>query len=90
MDEIKLEAREYLNYLRSANQILRLARFQGKECVCHGDALILNERDGIAVMLEDCGCPKESGIRAGNLVNYVTHPEAEPKIVGSPASVRAP
>jgi len=89
MDEIKLEARDYLNHLRAAAQILRLARYKGSECVGRGHALILNDVDRVAVMLEDCGDAADSGIRAGELVNYIVHPEAEPKLVGSPASIRA-
>jgi hypothetical protein len=88
MDDIRLEARDYLNHLKGDGQILRLARYQGSECVGRGQALILNEDDRIAVMLEDCADPADTGIRAGDLVNYLTHPEAEPKLVGSPASIR--
>jgi hypothetical protein len=88
MDEIRLEARDYLNHLKSGGQILHLARFKGSECVGRGYALILTEEDRVAVMLEDCGDPMDTGIRAGDLVNYVTHPEAESKAVGSPASIR--
>ncbi len=86
MADIKLEARDFLNYLQSGGRILRLARFEGLECVGRGQALILSDEDRIAVMLENCG---DSGVRAGDLVNYFIHPEAEPKIVGSPASIRA-
>ena len=66
-------------------QILLMARYRGGVCVGRGQALILNTVDRVAVMLEDCG---DTGVRAGNLVNYIVHPEAEPMIVGSPASCR--
>ena len=33
MADIKLEARDFLNYLQSGGRILRLARFEGLECV---------------------------------------------------------
>ena len=66
-----------------------MARYRETECVGRGHALILNDEDRVAVMLEDCGDPGDSGVRAGNLVNYLIHPEAEPKIVGNPASIVA-
>ena len=89
MDEIRLEARDYLNHLQAGEEILFMARYREDECVGRGRALILNGEDRVAVMLEDCGEPDVSGIRAGNLVNYIVHPEAEPKIVGNPASISA-
>ena len=49
---------------------------------------IIDEEHQIAVMLEDCGSPSETGIHNGYIVKYVLHPESEPKIVGSPASIR--
>jgi hypothetical protein len=88
MEEIHLEARDYLNYLQAGGRILTLARFREDECIARGRALILNDEDRVAVMLEDCGDPAFSGVRAGNLVNYILHPEGDPKIVGNPASVR--
>lgn len=89
MSVIKLEARDYLNYLQSGKRIRRLAMYKGTKCVGRGQALVLSEDDRIAVMLEDCGDPADSGVLAGNLVNYVDHPENESRIVGTPASVRA-
>lgn len=82
---IRLEARDYLNYLKSNGRIIRMARFNGDKSVGTGDALILNDEDHIAIMLTNCGDPSDTGIRAGDLVNFVGHPEAITKIVGSPA-----
>ena len=89
MDEIRLEARDYLNHLTAEGQILRLVCFRDAECVGRGRGLVLNHDDRVPVMLEDCGDAEDSGIHAGDRVNYVTHPEAEPKLVGRPASVRS-
>jgi hypothetical protein len=87
MDENRFEARDYLNRLQKS--ILVMACYREDRCVGRGHALILNGDDRVAIMLEDCGDPAESGIRAGNLVNYIIHPEvSEPKIVGNPASIR--
>ena len=88
MGKITLEARDYLNHLQSENRILHLVHFIGEYPDGRGRALVLNDEDRVAVMLEDCGDPTESGIHAGDLVNYVLHPEGEPKIVGSPATLR--
>jgi hypothetical protein len=88
MDEIELEARDYLSRLTAGGQILCLARYESDQCIGRGRALVLAEQHRVAVMLEDCGDPRDSGIRAGNLVNYQTHPEAEPMVVGNPASIR--
>ncbi len=85
---IHLEARDYLNHLQAGGRILFLARFREDECIGRGRALILNDEDRVAVMLEPCGEPKNSGVDAGDLVNYTVHTEAEPKIVGNPASIR--
>jgi hypothetical protein len=88
MARITFEARDYLNRLKDENCILRLVHFIGEYPDGRGQALVLNDEDRVAVMLEDCGDPTVSGIRAGDLVNYVTHPEGEPKIVGTPATIR--
>mgnify|MGYP001226979176 CR=1 FL=1 len=88
MSEIKLEARDYLNHLNSNKQIIRLARYDGSSCIGRGHALILSDVDQVAVMLEDCGYSEDTKIFAGNLVNYLLHPEAEPKLVGTPATIR--
>jgi hypothetical protein len=83
-----MEAREYLDLLKDENAILRLAHYLEDTCDGRGHAVILDEEHQIAVMLEDCGSPEKTGIRAGYLVKYVLHPESEPKIVGSPATIR--
>lgn len=88
MIHLRLEARDYLNHLESSGQIIYLARFKEAECIGRGHALILNADDCVAVMLEDCGSPEITGVRAGYLVNYHSHPEAEPKMIGSPATIR--
>ena len=83
---MKFEARDYLNYLQEEGEILRLARYDAEQCIGRGRALVLSREDGVAVMLEDCG--STTGIRGGDIVNFVEHPEAETKLVGSTASVR--
>lgn len=77
-----MDAKEYLDLLKDEKAIIRLAHFTDHQCDGRGHAVILDEEHQIAVMLEVCG---DSGIRAGHIVKYVIHPEAEPKIVGTPA-----
>ena len=82
-----MEAKEYLDFLRDENAILPLAHYDGDRCDGRGDALIINEEHQIAVMLKDCGDPDTTLVKSGAIVKFVRHPEAEPKIVGSPAYV---
>lgn len=83
-----MEAREFLDAAEDAGLILRLAHYIGSECVGRGPALVVDHEGNIAVMLENCGNPSVTGIRAGDIVGFFPHPEAEPRIAGSPASVR--
>jgi hypothetical protein len=82
-----MEAREFLDLLRDDQRILRLAHYANDECDGRGNAVILDEGNHIAVMLEDCGDPVATLVKAGALVKYFEHREAEPRIVGSPAYV---
>jgi hypothetical protein len=84
----KMEAREYLDLLKDDKGILCLAQYSGDACDGRGHAVIINEEHRIAVMLEDCGFPDQTGVRAGYLVKFVLHPEGEPKILGTPATIR--
>lgn len=80
-----MEAKEYLDLLRDDEAIIRLAHYDGDRCDGRGSAVIIDEEHQIAVMLLDCGDPEATGVRAGAIVKYFPHPEAEPRIVGSPA-----
>jgi len=82
-----MEPREFLDLLRDDQQILCLAHYANDECDGRGNAVILDEENHIAVMLQDCGDPVATLVRAGALVKYFEHPEAEPRIVGRPAYV---
>ena len=80
-----MEAKEYLDLLKDKKAILRLAHYSGDACDGRGRAVIINEEHRVAIMVEDCGNPDRTGIKAGAVVNFILHPEAEPKLVGSPA-----
>lgn len=83
-----MDAREYLDLLVDENAIIRLKHYAGDSCDGRGRAVIIDDEHQIAVMLEDCGFSEDSGVRAGDIVKFILHPEAEPKIVGSAATVR--
>ena len=78
-----MDAKEYLDLLKDEKAIIRLAHFTEDQCDGRGYAVILDEDHQIAFMLQGCG---DSGVRPGDIIKYVLHPEAEAKIVGSPAS----
>jgi len=80
-----MEAKEYLDLLRDEKAIIRLAHYDGDYCDGRGEAVIIDKEHQIAVMLQDCDDPHRTRIKAGAIVKFITHPEAEPKIVGSPA-----
>jgi hypothetical protein len=67
---------------------VHLAAYNGTACVGRGHALVLDPDNRIAVMLESCGDPADSGYAAGDIVGFFLHPEAEARITGSPARVR--
>lgn len=80
-----MEAKEYLDRLRDKKAIIHLAHYDGDRCDGRGKAFVIDEEHQIAVMLQDCGDPDETLIKAGAVVKFILHQEAEPKIVGSPA-----
>jgi len=84
-----MEAKEYLDLLRDDQEIIRLAHYVDDKCDGRGQAVVIDEGHQIAVMLEDCGSPETTRVKAGAIVKFVTHPEAEPKIVGTPAYAAA-
>jgi hypothetical protein len=84
-----MEAQEFLNQAATKEQIVRLAQLREDGSVSgRGCALIVDEPEMIAIMLEDCGLAKDTGIHAGDIVAFRKHPEAEHRIVGARATVR--
>src|SRR5437867_12762269 len=86
---VVMEAREFLDAARDAGLVLSLVAYDGTEPVGRGRALVLDRDNRIAIMLENCGEPGDSGVAAGDIVGYFLHPEAEARITGSPARIRA-
>ena len=82
-----MDAQEFVNELRDADHITRLAWYANENCIGRGDAIILDPYERVAVMVQDCGDPCQTGIKAGMVVKYGSHPEAERRIIGTPAVV---
>jgi len=82
-----MQAKAYLDHLLEQGKVIRLAHIDGERHVSRGHAIILNQKLQIAIMLEDCGRPSTSGIRAGDIVEYLSLPDAESLIHGSPARI---
>lgn len=82
-----MEAKEYLDLLRDENDIIRLAHYTDDKCDGRGHAVIIDPDHHIAVMMEDCGDANVTLVKAGAVVKFIEHPEAEPKLVGTPAYV---
>lgn len=83
-----MDARAYLTQAKATKRIIRVARYERDRCVGRGYAIIVDEAQLIAVMLEDCGDPDNSRVRAGDLVQYAMYADAELRIEGEPADIR--
>jgi hypothetical protein len=83
-----MEAREFFDKAQSDGSIIQLAHFVGDKCDGRGPALVIDQSNRIAVMLKNCGSPDVTDIRAGDIVSFSDHPEAEGRIVGHPARFR--
>jgi hypothetical protein len=80
-----MQAREYLDMLKDQPQIIRLAYYEENGWSGRAHAVVFDQEQQVAVMLEDCPGITGTAVLAGAIVSYVTHPEDEPRIVGSPA-----
>jgi hypothetical protein len=88
-----MEAREFVDLLKDEKRIVRVAAYgtrlvngrEEEQCIGRGHAVVIDERENIAILVEDCGTPYESGAARGAIVRFSSHPEAEPRIIGSPA-----
>ena len=83
-----MEAKEYVDRLRDDNDIIDLHHFREDSEIPDGmgKAVILDHEHHIAAMLSDCGSPETTGIKAGAIVRFSSHPEVKTqRIIGTPA-----
>ncbi|MEX0714637.1 MAG: hypothetical protein WD278_20030 [Pirellulales bacterium] len=84
-----MDAREYLATAQANQRIVQLAKYdETDQCVGRGRALVIDPQQRIAVMLEHCGFPGITLVRAGNLVQYVPGTGAEWRIAGDPVDIQ--
>ena len=81
-----MEAKEFLDLLRDDGDIIWAACYDANgNCIGRGTAAVFDREHKIAIMLGDCGTPEITKIKAGAFVKFSAHPEAEPRIIGTPA-----
>jgi hypothetical protein len=80
-----MDAQEFVDGFRDTRALIRLSHFSGNRCDGRGWALILSDDDGIAIMIEDCGEPETTFVKAGAVVNFTCPPRKQPRIVGEAA-----
>lgn len=81
-----MDAQEFSNMLRTDKRLIRLAHYNDDTCDGHGQAIIVDHDNNLAVMLESCN-EETTKITRGAIVKFSRHSEAEPRIVGNPAYV---
>jgi len=81
---LTMDAQQFVDSLRRTQAWIRLAHFDGDRCDGRGWALVLSDDQGIAVMVEDCGAPETTSIKAGAFVRFSRPRKKEPRIVGPP------
>jgi hypothetical protein len=67
-----MDAQQYLQTAEAAGRVKWLAKFDGKELLGRAGALILDEHECIAVLLEDGTRSADPQLRPGQVVKY-TH-----------------
>lgn len=81
-----MEAKEFLDLLRDEGDIICVACYgHDGNPIGRGTAVVFDRDNNIAVMLGDCGSPNVTKIKAGAIVKFSTHPEAEHRVIGTPA-----
>lgn len=78
-------AQEFVDGFRETRALMELSHYTDGKCDGRGWALILSDIKGVAIMLEDCGQPEKTLIKAGAIVNFSCGRGRQPRIVGEPA-----
>lgn len=81
-----MEAQKYVEKLRKNGGIIRLAHFdENGWCNGRGQAIVIDRKESMAMMLETCGRASVTNITIGCIVKFQDQDRGEPKIVGKPA-----
>ncbi|MCA9023817.1 MAG: hypothetical protein KDA86_01265 [Planctomycetaceae bacterium] len=83
-----MDAQKYVEHLRKNGGIIRLAHFdENGWCNGRGQAIVIDRKESIAMMLETCGRASITNITTGSIVKFQPQDNGEPKIIGEPASL---
>lgn len=81
-----MDAQNYVAALHKKGDILRLASFDEQGwCNGRGKAIVLDRKESMAMMLENCGRAEQTDVRQGAIVKFRDQPGGEPRIIGRPA-----
>jgi hypothetical protein len=94
-----VSANSFLDEAVKQNHVIDVARFKDKECLGRGRALLLETLppfgpapdpkpdSGYAVMLDDCGDPKTTSVKAGDVIRFCNRP-GDGLVISSAADLR--
>ncbi len=81
-----MDAQKYVDNLRKDGGIIRLAHFDKHGwCDGRGTAIVIDQKESMAMMLETCGRSGVTNVSQGAIVKFSHNDGKEPRIVGSPA-----
>jgi hypothetical protein len=83
-----MDAQQYLQAAEAAGRVKWLAKFDGQELLGRAGALILDEQEGIAVLLEDGTLPGDPQLRPGQVVKYAHSSEVGGPVILGAANLR--
>ncbi|HEV3261943.1 MAG TPA: hypothetical protein VG013_34150 [Gemmataceae bacterium] len=83
-----MDAQDYLQRAEAAGRVKWLAKYEGGKCLGQVVVLILDEAEGIAVLLDDGTLPAEACVRAGHIVKFVHSPLHGGPVMASSANLR--
>jgi hypothetical protein len=83
-----MDAQQYLQAAEAAGRVKWLAKFEGKELLGRAGALILDERECMAVLLEDGTLPPDPQLRPGQVVKYEHSPTVGGPVIIDSANLR--
>lgn len=81
-----MNAETFVDQLRTQGEILRLASIDKNGwCNGRGLAMVIDRKESMAIMLENCGRASVTRIATGAIVKFRDKADTEPRIIGNPA-----